>query len=105
MDVKFNDFIEMPISVGNLNSILTRWLWRRYAITDNMTPAIGSSRTVRSVNALEYMYSDCKEFCDNGKMSYIGYTLKGMKRLCSKLEYKELTDACDNMTDAYIRGL
>ena len=23
----------------------------------------------------------------------------------SKLEYKELTDACDNMTDAYIRGL
>lgn len=105
LDVKFNDFIEMPLSAGNLNPILSRWLWRRYAITDNMTPGIGSSRTVRSVNALEDMYSDCKQFCDNGKMSYIGYTLKGMKRLCSKLEYKDLTDACDNMTDAYIRGL
>ncbi len=105
LDVKFNDFVEMPLSAGNIGPIITRWLWRRYAITDNISPGMSSSRTVRSVNALEDMYSDCKEFCDNGKMSYIGYTLKGMKRLCSKLECKDLTDACDNMTDAYIRGL
>lgn len=104
LDVSFNDFIELPLTTAKLVPIMTRWLWRRYAITDNVASVFGNTRAVRSLNALDEMHNDCIEFCDNDKMSYIGYTLKGMKRLCSKLQDKGLTEACDNMTDIYIRG-
>ena len=104
LDVSFNDFMETPITVKKLNLIVSRWLWRRYAVTDNAVSGIGNTRAVRSVNALQDMYSDCLTFIENNKINYIGYTLKGMKRLCVKLEDKGLTDACDNMTDIYIRG-
>ena len=104
LDVSFNDFIEKPLTTGRLNSIITRWLWRRYAITDRAGAGVVSTRAMRSIDAIEDMYKDCLEFYDSDKMRYIGYTLKGMKRLCVKLEDKGLTAACDNMIDIYIRG-
>lgn len=104
LDVSFNDFLEKPLSSGKLSSIMTRWLWRRYAITDRSGAGIISTRAIRSMDELEVMYKDCLEFYGSDKMQYIGYTLKGMKRLCSKLEDKELIAACDNMIDIYIRG-
>lgn len=104
LDVSFNDFIEKPLSAKKVNSIVTRWLWRRYAVTEKVGGGLASTRAVRSANALFDMYGDCIEFLDNGKINYIGYTLKGMKRLCSKLEDRKLIEACDDMTDMYIRG-
>ncbi len=83
---------------------MSRWLWRRYAITDEADRTLGSTRAIRSVNALSDMCGDCIDFCSKNKMNYIGYTLKGMKRLCVKLQDKGLTDICDSMTDLYIRG-
>ena len=104
LDVSFNDFLEMPLSSKKLGAIMSRWLWRRYAITDEADRTLGSTRAIRSVNALSDMCSDCIDFCSKNKMNYIGYTLKGMKRLCVKLQDKGLTDICDSMTDLYIRG-
>lgn len=104
LSVSFNDYIESPISISKLNVIMGRWLWRRYAVTDKFNVNIGSSRNVRYIAEMSELFDDCLAFNTSGKWEYMGYTLKGIKRLCSKLDDKKLTDACDNMVDAYIRG-
>ena len=104
LDVSFNDYIETPLSVRKLNMIMSRWLWRRYAITDRSEYTSSNSRMVRYIDNLEDLYNDCMGFCEKSKWPYIGYTLKGMKRLCAKLESKALIGACDNIIDIYIRG-
>ena len=65
---------------------------------------MGSTRAVRYLKEMSELYDDCAEFCNSNRWNYIAYTLKGMKRLCSRLEDKNLLDACDNMLDIYIRG-
>ncbi len=104
LEVSFNDFLEMPLSVKKLNAIMTRWLWRRYAVTDLYNGSAGSTRIVRSMKALEEMNKDCKKFNDEGNFRYIGYNLKGMKRICTRLENRQLINACDNMLEIYLRG-
>ena len=104
LDVSFNDYIEVPVSVRKLNMIMSRWLWRRYALTDRREYSGSNTRVVRYIENLEELYNDCLAFTENSKWSYIGYSLKGMKRLCAKLESKALIGACDNIIDIYIRG-
>ncbi len=104
LSVSFNDYIESPISISKLNVIMGRWLWRRYAVTDKFNVNITSSRSVRYIAEMSELFDDCLAFDSSGKWEYMGYTLKGIKRLCSKLDDKKLTDACDNMVDVYVRG-
>ncbi|MCR4806744.1 MAG: response regulator [Lachnospiraceae bacterium] len=104
LSVSFNDYIESPISISKLNVIMGRWLWRRYAVTDKLNVNMGSSRSVRYIAEMSELFEDCMDFARIEKWDYMGYTIKGIKRLCSKLEDKKLIDACDNMVDAYIRG-
>ncbi|MBR6470080.1 MAG: response regulator [Lachnospiraceae bacterium] len=104
LEVSFNDFVETPLSVKKLNAIMTRWLWRRYAVADTNNMTSGSTRVMRSIDALTELYNDCLKFNSDRKYSYIGYSLKGMKRLCVRLENKHLTDACDRLIEIYIRG-
>ena len=102
LEVSFNDFIEMPISARKLNTIMTRWLWRRYAITDREDYDSVGLRIARFMDNLEQLCSDCQKACAEQRWDYIGFMLKGMKRLCSKLEEKSLTGACDSLIDLYI---
>ncbi|MBR5359269.1 MAG: response regulator, partial [Lachnospiraceae bacterium] len=102
LEVSFNDFIEMPISSRKLNTIMTRWLWRRYAITDREDYDSVGQRIARFMDNLEQLCSDCQKACNDQKWEYIGYMLKGMKRLCGKLEVRSLTSACDSVLDLYI---
>ena len=104
LSVSFNDYIESPISISKLNVIMGRWLWRRYAVTDKFSVNPGSTRFIRYIAEMSELYDDCMAFVKAGKWDYMGYTLKGIKRLCSKLEDKKLSDACDNMVDIYLRG-
>lgn len=104
LSVSFNDYIETPISISKLNVIMGRWLWRRYAVTDKFNASPISSRSVRYIAEMSELFDDCMEFVRIRKWDYMGYTLKGIKRLCSKLEDKRLSDACDNMVDIYLRG-
>ncbi|MCR5356133.1 MAG: response regulator [Lachnospiraceae bacterium] len=104
LEVSFNDFLETPLSIKKLNAIMTRWLWRRYAVTDKYNGTSGSTRVVRSMDALAEIYNDCIAFNKVKKYSYIGYSLKGMKRLCARLENKHLINACDKLIEIYIRG-
>ena len=104
LSVSFNDYIESPISISKLNVIMGRWLWRRYAVTDKFNASPISNRSVRYIAEMSELFDDCMEFAHVHKWDYVGYTLKGIKRLCSKLEDKRLSDACDNMVDIYLRG-
>lgn len=104
LSVSFNDYIETPISISKLNVIMGRWLWRRYAVTDKFNVNPASTRSVRYIAEMSELFDDCMEFVTAAKWDYMGYTLKGIKRLCSKLEDKKLSDACDNMVDIYLRG-
>ena len=104
LSVSFNDYIETPISISKLNVIMGRWLWRRYAVTDKFNASPISNRSVRYIAEMSELFDDCMEFVRIRKWDYMGYTLKGIKRLCSKLEDKRLSDACDNMVDIYLRG-
>ncbi len=105
LSVSFNDYIESPISISKLNVIMGRWLWRRYAVTDKFNAsALSNNRSVRYIAEMSELFDDCMEFAKARKWDYMGYTLKGIKRLCSKLEDKRLSDACDNMVDIYLRG-
>ena len=104
LSVSFNDYIEAPISISKLNVIMGRWLWRRYAVTDKFSVNLGSTRSVRYIAEMSELFDDCMSFVRIGKWDYMGYTLKGIKRLTSKLEDKRLSDACDNMVDIYLRG-
>lgn len=102
LEVSFNDFIEMPINARKLNTIMTRWLWRRYAITDREDYDSVGLRIARFMDNLEQLCSDCQKACADQKWDYIGFMLKGMKRLCGKLEVKSLTSACDSLLDLYL---
>ncbi|MCR5509251.1 MAG: response regulator [Lachnospiraceae bacterium] len=104
LEVSFNDFIEMPITFRKLNGIMTRWLWRRYAITDKSAGTSQSTRVVRTMDALNDLYEDCKILGRDGMYRQIGYCLKGMKRLSARLDNKHLIDSCDKLVEIYIRG-
>ncbi len=104
LDVSFNDFIEMPISSRKLNTIMTRWLWRRYAITERADYDPVVLRIERYLDNIEKLCNDCINACRSGQTVLVPFMLKGMKRLCSKLEDKSLTGACDVLIEYDSRG-
>ncbi|MCR5420309.1 MAG: response regulator [Lachnospiraceae bacterium] len=102
LEVSFNDFIEMPLSSRKLNTILTRWLWRRYALTDVEDYDSVGMRIARFMDNIDSLCNDCMELYSDEKWDLIGYILKGIKRLCTKLEEKNLLSLCDLMLDNYL---
>ena len=104
LDVSFNDFIEMPFSSRKLNTIMTRWLWRRYAITERADYDPVVMRIERYLDNIEKLCDDCINACTSGQTELIPFMLKGMKRLCGKLEDKSLTGACDVLIENDRKG-
>ncbi len=102
LSVTFNDFIQKPILAKKLNAVLTRWLWRRYAISEKYDYTSGNTRMQHYKESLESMYDDCVLFYGEKKWFYLGCCLKGLKRTCGLLEDSMLINACDELVDTYL---
>ena len=102
LEVTFNDYIQKPISSQKLNLVLTRWLWRRYAISERYDYPSINTRYQRYISAMCDLYKDCECFMESENWQFFGYCLKGMKRICALIDSKDLMDACDETMDTYL---
>ena len=102
LSVTFNDFIQKPVSAKKLNAVLTRWLWRRYAVAEENVYSQSSTRLKLYMESLDTMYDDSVSFYSMKKWFYLGCTLKGLKRICGLIDDAALINACDELVDTYL---
>lgn len=80
----FNDYLLKPVSAKHLNHVLTRWLWKRYAKTDEEMSTSDSSK-----RELEELLSDCDTFFEKKDRLLFASSLRAVRQQCVILRLPE----------------
>ena len=101
LDVGFSDYINKPVSKRMLNSVLTRWLWKRFDKEAGDKCEYDSPYSAQYVELRELMIDAVKMF-EQHKYEMLRLVLNGVRRNCITLKLDDLSELAADIDEAIL---
>lgn len=94
------DYLNKPITPKQINSVLTRWVWKRYDRDTGLDTDDGFDVKCARERELTTLISDAKQFLLSQKNDKLQFCIKGINKCCALLGITAASDVAFELEEA-----
>lgn len=99
LEAGFSDYLTKPISKRALNSVLTRWLWKRFEEENEVYPEVENKFSAQ-YNELSELLSDAEKMYADKKLDMLRFVMTAIKRDCRQLGLTDISELASGVDEA-----